>query len=49
MPLCQYCGRELENGEICNCQQQDAAPQQGVPYPNPAQQNVPYPQNPNQY
>ncbi len=31
MSFCKYCGRQLQDGEICNCQQpQQAAPQQPV-------------------
>lgn len=50
MPICQYCGRQLADGEICRCQQGNVSPYmnpvgepnlQGVPYPKP--QNVPQP------
>ena len=46
MAFCRYCGRKLEDGEICTCQQaqqnqaqaqQQAAPQQNVQYQAPQQ------------
>ncbi len=47
MTFCTFCGRQLADGEVCNCQQ-NAAPQnnipQGMPYgqPQPAPQGMPY-------
>lgn len=47
MTFCTFCGRQLADGEVCNCQQ-NAAPQnnipQGMPYgqPQPAPQGSPY-------
>ena len=44
MAFCRYCGRKLEDGEVCTCQQaqqnqaqapQQAAPQQSVQYQAP--------------
>ncbi len=50
MPICQYCGRQLAEGEVCYCRQQNTAPQQGVPYPqNPNQYQNPQNPYPNQY
>lgn len=51
MAFCRYCGRKLEDGEVCTCQQaqqnqtqaqQQAAPQQNVQYQAP-QQAAPQP------
>ena len=42
MKFCQICGRPLNDGEVCNCQAQQAAPQQ------PQYQQAPYQQAPQQ-
>lgn len=54
MKFCQICGRPLNDGEVCNCQAQQAAPQRPAyqqapqqPYPQAAPQQ-PYPQAPPQ-
>ena len=51
MPVCQYCGRQLADGEVCHCQEQQPSPymnQSGQPDPQgiPVQPQYPqYPQN----
>ena len=55
MKFCQLCGRPLNDGEVCNCQAQQAAPQQPQyqppqPQPQPQyQQPQPQYQQPQQY
>lgn len=42
--FCAYCGKQLEDGEVCGCRQQ-AAPEQAAPQFQQAPQGMPYQQN----
>lgn len=47
--FCTYCGRQLQDGEVCNCRQQantQQAPQQNVQFQQAPQQNMQYQQAP---